>query len=93
MRALGQDGNLTVLDTGSSDLIVAFPDELLSHAVTKMLRNNIGHLPVVNRKDPLHLIGYLERSNILEARLRQLNDEHVREHGWFHNLFLKIMAR
>jgi len=28
-------------------------------------------------------VGYLGRSGILAARLRQFRDEHVRESGWF----------
>ena len=39
----------TVIEAGSHDLIVAFPDEVLHEAATKMLRNNIGRLPVVSR--------------------------------------------
>jgi hypothetical protein len=47
-----------------------------------MLRNNIGRLPVVDRKDPLRVIGYLGRPGIMAARLRRLDEEHVRERGW-----------
>jgi CIC family chloride channel protein len=83
VRALGKDGILTVMDAGSNDLTVTFPDELLSDAVAKMLRNNIGRLPVVNREDPHYLVGYLGRSSVLAARLKQHNEEHVREPGWF----------
>jgi H+/Cl- antiporter ClcA len=77
----GADGNATVLEAGSRDLIVTYADEILRDAVTKMLRNDIGRLPVVNRRDHRHLVGYLSRANLMEARLRQLEDEHVRERG------------
>ena len=77
----GANGNTTVLEAGSRDLIITYPDEILYDAVTKMLRNDIGRLPVVSRRDHSHLVGYLGRANLMEARLRQLDEEHVRERG------------
>ena len=84
LRALDQDseGLLTVLEAGSKDLVVAFPDEMISEASDKMLRNEIGRLPVVERGDPRKLVGYLGRNGVMAARLRRLHEEHVREPGW-----------
>jgi hypothetical protein len=48
-----------------------------------MLRNGIGRLPVVNAANPGVVIGYLGRAGILAARLRRLEEEHVREPGLF----------
>lgn len=78
-----QDGTLTVLDIGSRDLVVAYPDESLRIAVTRMLRNDIGRLVVVSRQDPHRLLGYIARSGILAARLQWFNEEHASEPGWF----------
>jgi CIC family chloride channel protein len=69
----------TVLDAGSHDLVVTFPNEVLYEAAVKMLRNNIGRLPVVSRSDPRHILRYLGRSNLMAGRLRQLEDEHLRQ--------------
>jgi CIC family chloride channel protein len=44
-----------------------------------LLRNNIGRLPVVTRKDPRHIVGYLGRSQLMMAHQRRIDDEHVRE--------------
>jgi CIC family chloride channel protein len=84
MRALANDpsGNTTALEAASRDLIVTYPDESLHEAAAKMLRNNIGRLPVVDRGQPQRVLGYLGRSGIMAARLRRLDDEHVREPGW-----------
>jgi CIC family chloride channel protein len=84
MRALANDpsGNMTVLDAASRDLIVTYPDESLHAAAAKMLRHNIGRLPVVDRNQPQRVVGYLGRSGIMAARLRRLDEEHVREPGW-----------
>jgi hypothetical protein len=54
----GVDGKMTVLDEGSHKLIVTYPDEILQEAVVKMLRSDIGRLPVVDRQDPRRLVGY-----------------------------------
>jgi CBS domain-containing protein len=74
--------DMTVLDAGSTDLLVTYPDELIFDAVSKMLQNDIGRLPVVDRRDPSKPIGYLGREAILKARLKRLEEEHVREPGW-----------
>ena len=81
LRALeeGSHNGTTVLDAGSHEVVVAFPDEVLHEATMKMLRNNIGRLPVVRRRDPRSVVGYLGRSHLMEAHLRQLEDEHIRE--------------
>ena len=84
LRALELDpaGNMTVTEAGSKTLVVTYPDELLYDAAEKMLRNNVGRLPVVSRDDQHKLVGYLGRSGIMAARLKRLHDEHVREPGW-----------
>jgi chloride channel protein, CIC family len=85
LRALDKDssGAMTVQQAGSTRLVVAYADELVSEAAAKMLRNDIGRLPVVDRADPRKVVGYLGRSGVMAARLRRFHDEHVREPGWF----------
>ena len=84
LRALDQDpsGAMRLLEAGSRKLIVTYPDETLHDAAARMLRNNIGRLPVVDRKDPQRVVGYLGRPGIMAARLHRLDEEHVREPGW-----------
>jgi CIC family chloride channel protein len=88
MRALDKDpsGGSTVLDAGSRNIVVTYPDEGLQEASEKMLRHNIGRLPVVERNDQKKVIGYLGRPGIMAARLHRFNDEYVREAGWFRGL-------
>ncbi len=83
LRALeqGADGSTTVLDAGSRELIVSYPDEILHEAVNKMLRNDIGRLPIVDRQETHRLLGYLGRAGVMAARLRLHDEEHVREQG------------
>jgi chloride channel protein, CIC family len=84
LRALDHDpsGSMSVLEAGSRRLVVTYPDEVLHEASSKMLRNYIGRLPVVDRKDPTRVVGYLGRPGVMAARLRRLEEEHVREPGW-----------
>jgi chloride channel protein, CIC family len=84
LRALGEfpSGTVSVLEAGSRELIVAYPDELISEAANKMLQNDVGRLPVVERGDPRKLVGYLGRQGVMAARLRRLHEEQVRENGW-----------
>jgi CIC family chloride channel protein len=79
-------GQLTVLEAGTTSLIVAYPDERVFDAVTKMLENNIGRLPVVDRANPLKMVGYINRANIMGSWRGHLHEEFVREDGWLRNL-------
>ena len=92
LRALeqGDKNGTTVIEAGSHDLIVSFPDEVLQEAATKMLRNNIGRLPVVTRRDPHRIVGYLGRSNLMAAHLRQLEEEHIRERRFPRRSLIRI---
>ncbi|HJQ25081.1 MAG TPA: chloride channel protein [Blastocatellia bacterium] len=82
VRAIEEErGDATVLEAGSRNLIVTYPDELLHDAVERMLRHNIGRLPVVSRAEPRRLVGYLGRSSVMAARLLQHQEEHLRERG------------
>jgi CBS domain-containing protein len=84
----------TVLEAGSTDLVVAYEDETVHEAVAKMLRHNIGRLPVVSRSQPDILTGYIGRAEVLKARLYKLHEEHVRQPGWIRRrLYLRALAR
>lgn len=84
MKALERDpaGNMTVLDAGSRNVIVAYEDEVLYDAAVRMLRTGVGRLAVVSRNNPKEIVGYLGRSAILSGRLRRLEEETVRDPGW-----------
>jgi CBS domain-containing protein len=84
VRALDLDpaGQRTAIEAGSDMPIVCYPDEPLHAAVTRMLANDIGRLPVVSRDDAGLIVGYLGRAAILEARARRLREEHVADAGW-----------
>jgi CIC family chloride channel protein len=83
LRAIEKNPNgCTVLEAGSRHLIVTFADEILHDAVTRMVRHDIGRLPVVRRDNPQKIVGYLGRASIMTARLRRHEEENHRESGW-----------
>ncbi len=88
LRALQADpaGEMSVLDAGARSLVVTYPDERVFDAVTKMLENNIGRLPVVDRKDAQRMVGYINRANVMGSWRGHLHEESVREQGWLGNL-------
>lgn len=83
VRAVGNVGaGASVGDAASRALIVAHPDELLADAVDRMVRHGVGRLPVVDRRAPTRLVGYLGRTGIADALSELLDEEEIREAGW-----------
>jgi CIC family chloride channel protein len=52
----------TVLEAGSTNIVVAYPDELLVDALFRVLQHNIGRLMVVSKNKPRQLWGCLGRA-------------------------------
>jgi H+/Cl- antiporter ClcA/CBS domain-containing protein len=77
--------DMTVAEAGTGNLVVAFPDEPLYSALTKMLKRGVGRLPVVERHDPGRVIGYLGRAAILSARMKMHEEENILQRGSFLN--------
>ncbi len=85
LRAIESSGGraMALIAAGHADPVVAYPDESVYDAVARMLSQEVGRLPVVSRRNPRELVGYLGRANLLSARLTALRQETVRERGWF----------
>jgi CIC family chloride channel protein len=83
MRALKQDpaGKATVLQAGHTNVTVTFADEPLYDAIAKMLKHDIGRMPVVDRADGGRVLGYLGRAEILAARTGHHEAEEARARG------------
>ncbi len=81
LRALERPDSeeMTALEAGTVDPIVTYSDELVKHAVVKMLQNDVGRLPVVDRLDQSQLVGYIDRSQVMQARLKWYEEEHLQE--------------
>jgi chloride channel protein, CIC family len=77
-----RDDQVTVLDAGQTDLVTIYPDETLHDAIDKMIRHDIGRLPVIDRHNARKMIGYLGRADILAARERYHREEQLRTRGF-----------
>ena len=53
----------------------AFPDEPLRVVVYRMAETGLTRLPVVERNDPRNLVGIVSLSDLLKARVRNLEEE------------------
>ena len=70
-RAIGNNlprrTTVAEIATPRDQLLVAFPDETMNEALTRMARRGLGRLPVVSRHDPNHLLGLIRRPDIIRA--------------------------
>jgi hypothetical protein len=84
MRIVTENSELDkpILEAGSQKLAFTFPDELLINAMGQMLEKDLGRLMVVDWEDPLKLVGYLGRQEVLITWKRGLEDERGPEGGW-----------
>lgn len=55
------------LGTGYAAVSIAYPDESVGEALTRMSGRGLGLLPVVAREDPRKLLGQVRRDDILRA--------------------------
>lgn len=81
-----QEGT-TVKDIAQYDLIVTYPDESVEIAMARMLKANIGRLPVISRENSKQVVGYLSRANVIAAHMQRLEDETQLEAGWLSTRF------
>jgi len=94
VRALEREDSegATILDLGSRRLVVTHTDELLEEATAKMIANDIGRLPVVDRADPTRLVGLLGRAGVMAVWLHATREEQTRDSGWL-SRFAKRVRR
>ena len=59
---------------------------LIEIQIHRLLRNDIGRLPVVSRDNVRQPLGCLGRAAVMTARLHRMKEEHEREPGWLQGL-------
>jgi CIC family chloride channel protein len=62
----------SVIQIMSSNLVVTYPDESLFDAMNKMVINDIGQLPVVERNRPQKLIGVLALDDVTRIQCQEI---------------------
>ena len=55
------------IGTPFQKLIFAYPDDTIGDALNKMSQRGFGRLPVVSKDDPSHLVGIIQRRDIIES--------------------------
>jgi len=73
--------------------VVAYGDELLEHAMTRMLEYEVDALPVVRRDTPTQVIGYVERAGVMAAWVASTRSEGTREEGWLSGQLRMLQER
>jgi len=64
----------TVDDICTKNVLTAYPDETLSEVLSHFGAMDLGRIPVVERRNPRHLVGVLRRVNILHSLSSALTD-------------------
>lgn len=55
------------IGTPYKKLSLIYPDESIGDALNKMSQRGFGRLPVISREDPEHLVGLIQRRDIVES--------------------------
>jgi CBS domain-containing protein len=95
VRALQREDSegATIIDLGSRRLVVTHADELLEEATAKMIANDIGRLPVVDRADPTRLVGLLGRAGVMAVWMHATREEQARDSGWLSTFAKRVRRR
>jgi H+/Cl- antiporter ClcA/CBS domain-containing protein len=75
--AAESEGDRTVGSLITRPVAVVFEDNTLRDAADLMVVERVGRLPVVERDNPLGLLGILTRSDLLHAHHMRLEEEHT----------------
>lgn len=58
---------IRVGDVAVKEVIVVYPDENMKQVMDRLYQNNVGRLPVVERKNPKKLLGIVTRTDAISA--------------------------
>lgn len=70
----------TIGEMTTQNVITVYPDETLEDALRQMTVMDIGHLPVVERRNPKRILGLLRRGDIVRAYGSAMIEKQHREH-------------
>ncbi|HVC12679.1 MAG TPA: CBS domain-containing protein, partial [Burkholderiales bacterium] len=61
------------------DAVVGYPDMTLRELANLMAAREVSSVPIVERRDPRQVLSVMAMDQVLEARLRDVNEEHKSE--------------
>ena len=70
---------MTLAEAMKTNIVTAFPDEPLRLVVYRMAETGLTRMPVVDRDNPLKLVGMISLTDLLRVRTRNLEEERRRE--------------
>jgi CIC family chloride channel protein len=71
----GSPEGLTVGDICAKSVVSAYPDQYLHELLVKVGAQDLGRIPVVERNNPKHLVGVLQRQDITRAYIKAVTDK------------------
>jgi CBS domain-containing protein len=85
MRAQSEGETSRLLDQPiaqlcTTDILFAYPDELLNEAITRMATRGLHQLPVITRDAPAQVVGVLTQEGITLAKSISRTKELLRQH-------------
>lgn len=75
---IGHSGR-SVGDLLAHEPVTVFADQTLREVAYEFAHRGVARAPVVDRDDPSRLVGLITVTRLLEGRLRDMQEEHVRE--------------
>jgi H+/Cl- antiporter ClcA/predicted transcriptional regulator len=91
-----QERSIAFGEAMKTKIVTTFPDEPLRVVVYRMAETRLTRMPVVDRDNPLKIIGMVSLTDLLHARTHNLEEERLRERVLRLRLFprpLKAAAR
>jgi CBS domain-containing protein len=91
-----QERSIAFGEAMKTKIVTTFPDEPLRVVVYRMAETRLTRMPVVDRDNPLKIIGMVSLTDLLRARTHNLEEERLRERILRLRLFpraLKAAAR
>ncbi len=76
---LGSDSHANIDDLMLKQAVVGYPDMTLRELANLMAQRQVSSVPIVDRKNELRVLGVMAIEQVLEARLRDVNEEHKSE--------------
>src|SRR6266481_5523985 len=67
-----QERSMTLAEAMKTNIVTAFPDEPLRLVVYRMAETGLTRMPVVNRENPLKLVGMVSLTDLLRPSTRDL---------------------
>ena len=88
-----KDSDSPLVAVARPDPVLAYPDEPLTAVVERMASTGLTEFPVVERHNPRKLLGLVSLDDLLQARVRRLDEEHGRERVLPLHLIFPLGAR